>query len=349
MPERILILLPVYNDWQAVSLLIPALDAALPDDVGDVAVLLVDDGSTCEPDPEWISGLLTRIRTVSILHLRRNLGHQRAIAAGLVYVHEHMLCDAVVVMDADGEDRPSDVGVLLRALQAEHGRSVIFAARTKRLESPLFRFFYRSYRVIHRVLTGVPVRVGNFSVIPAAALSRLVVVSDLWNHYAAAVFRARIPHKSVPTVRGARLAGESRMNFVSLLVHGLSAISVFSDVVSARLLAFTSAAILATLFLIVAVVATRLATGLAIPGWATTTAGILLVILTQAVLIALVLVFTITSGRANTSFIPLRDASFFTGRLCNVWPNFVYARVRGIHSSSSAGDVSSQQTVILHE
>ena len=86
------------------------------------------------------------------------------------------------------------------------------------------------------LLTGIPVRVGNFSVIPAAQLRRLVVVSELWNHYAAAVFKARTPKATVPTARAPRLAGRSRMNFVDLVTHGLSALSVHSELIGVRLL-----------------------------------------------------------------------------------------------------------------
>ena len=60
--------------------------------------------------------------------------------------------------------------------------------------------------------------------------------SELWNHYAAAVLKTRLPYTSVPTIRGRRLQGDSRMGFVSLAVHGLSALSVFSDTLGVRLL-----------------------------------------------------------------------------------------------------------------
>ena len=72
----------------------------------------------------------------------------------------------------------------------------------------MFRVFYALYRWAHVLLTGIPVRVGNFSVIPSSQLRRLVVVSELWNHYAAAVFKARVPRTSVPTVRAPRLDGQ---------------------------------------------------------------------------------------------------------------------------------------------
>jgi len=309
--------MPVYNDWAAAQKLLVLLDAALGSTPCRGSVLMVDDASTEDP-PEWPQKL-SQIGDVSVLHLRRNLGHQRAIAMGLVYVHQNWPgMDAVVVMDADGEDRPADIPALLARFKAEGGRQVVFAARAKRLENAVFRFFYHAYRLLHKVLTGVAVRVGNFSVLPPQALGRLVVVSEMWNHYAAAVFRARIPHTSIPVARGTRLAGESKMNFISLLVHGLSAISVFSDVVGARLLALAALAIVAAAALVGVVAGVRLFTDLAIPGWATYVTGILLIVLAQALIVSLALVFIIVNGRGNSSFLPIRDAGYFIDRVDQV-------------------------------
>jgi hypothetical protein len=315
--NQIAIVIPVYNDWTAAQRLLPLLDRALP---CACRVLLVDDGSAEDPESAWPRGL-SRIADISVLYLRRNLGHQRAIAIGLVHVYQNWGgVDAVMVMDGDGEDRPQDIPALLDRFVSENGRKVVFAARAKRLESAVFRFFYRAYRILHKALTGVAVRVGNFSVAPPQALGRLMVVSELWNHYAAAVFRARIPHTSIPLPRGARLAGRSQMNFVSLLVHGLGAISVFSDVVGARLLAVTAFAIILTLLLVGVVAGVRLFTDLAIPGWATYVTGILLIVAVQALMVSLALVFIIVSGRAAAGFLPIRDAGFYIERVEQVYP-----------------------------
>ena len=307
--------MPVYNDWASAQKLLVAIDAAVP---CPSRVLLIDDGSTEDAGTSWPEKF-SRIEEISVLHLRRNLGHQRAIAIGLVYVHQNWPDpDAIVVMDADGEDRPSDLPVLLKHFEDEGGRKVVFAARSKRLESAAFRFFYKVYRVLHKALTGFAVRVGNFSVLPPKALGTLMVVSELWNHYAAAVFRARIPHSSIPLPRGTRLAGQSKMNFVSLLVHGLSAISVFSDVVGARLLALAAAAIVLAAVLVGVVIGVRFFTDLAIPGWATYVTGFLLIVLAQALIVSLALVFIIVNGRGNSSFLPIRDAEYFVDRVDQV-------------------------------
>ena len=52
--------------------------------------------------------------TLQILHLQRNIGHQKAIAVGLAYIKENLACDKVLVMDSDGEDKPEDAAALLR-------------------------------------------------------------------------------------------------------------------------------------------------------------------------------------------------------------------------------------------
>ena len=309
--DRLAVLIPVFNDWDCVALLIPRLDAALKACASESELVLIDDGSTIPVPENLLRAPLENLRAVRVLHLRRNLGHQRAIAIGLYHVYQEIPCRAVVVMDGDGEDRPEDIARLVEALDRSHDRNVIFAARTRRMETLVFKTFYHLYRAAHRLLTGVAVRVGNFSIVPHAALSRLMVNSELWNHYAAAVFRSRLAHEMVPLARDRRLSGRSRMNFTALIVHGISAIAVFSDVVSVRLLIAAALSGIVSLLLIAAVASVRFCTNLAIPGWATFATGFLLVISIQAVMLSVMLVFVIVSGRSATSFIPLRDAPYF--------------------------------------
>jgi hypothetical protein len=165
--------------------------------------------------------------------------------------------------------------------------------------------------MLHRGLTGVSVRVGNFSIFPSAYLSRLVVMSELWNHYAAAVFRSGLPFTTIPIPRGYRIAGKSKMKFVSLIAHGMSAISVFGDVVGVRLLVICMAGSFLTALAILAVIAIRLFTERAVPGWATYTVGTLIVILIQCITIATSFTFTTLSNRVNLTFVPLRDFGLF--------------------------------------
>jgi len=313
---RLVILIPVFNDWNAAALLLPALDHALADCPLRPEVLIVNDGSSDPLAPGLLAQPFEHLHGVQILHLRRNLGHQRAIAVGLVHIQKHLPCAAVVVMDGDGEDRPRDILRLIAEFQRHGQQSIIFAERAKRMEKATFQICYRLYCALHWLLTGVRVRVGNFSIVPWQAVERLVVVSELWNHYAAAIFRARLPHRAIPLDRGRRMTGESRMNFVALLVHGLSAISVFSDVVSTRLLVLA----LSGIALLAGAAGAALAMHLAIPAWAAYAAAVLFVLLTQALFGAFLLVFTTISARASMSFIPSRDASHFIDRQERVFP-----------------------------
>jgi hypothetical protein len=216
-------------------------------------------------------------------------------------------------MDSDGEDAPEDVPRLVARSEQEGRRKIVFAERTKRSESRSFRAFYVLYRTAHRVLTGHRVRVGNFSVIPRDRLAGLVASSELWNHYAAAAFTSRQPFATVPTRRARRLDGRSKMNFVNLVIHGLSAISVYSDAIGVRLLIATTALIGLDLAALALTLLVRLTTDLAIPGWATTAFGVLLIILLQSTMFLFVFSFMILAGRNAASFLPLRDYAYFVG------------------------------------
>lgn len=306
----LLLLVPVFDDWGAADLLLRRLDDVLRGAGLSPDVLFVDDGSTTLA-PAMFPAELQAIRSVSILRLRRNLGHQRAIAIGLAWVHENTACTAVLVMDGDGEDDPLDVPRLHDRMKSTSSRKIIFAERTRRSETMTFRVFYQLYRLVHRVLTGIGVRVGNFSIVPRGALASLMVVSELWNHYAAAVFKARIPFETLPTERGRRLSGQSSMNFIALVVHGLSAVSVFGEIVGVRLL-MTAFVLSATVVgALGATIGVRFATDMAIPGWATYTTGLLVILLTQVVMLACMFVFMSLGARANVTFLPIRDYAFF--------------------------------------
>lgn len=309
--DRVIILLPVFNDWLSLSLLIPQLDETLVAHRFTAELVVVDDASTTEVDPGIVKAGLSAITSVGVVRLRRNLGHQRAIAVGLAFIHANAAEAPVVVMDADGEDKPSDVPLLLKKWRDERSVPIVFAERRKRTEGFIFRACYIMYRVVHRILTGHGVRVGNFSVLPWNAVSSLVAVSELWNHYAAAVVKARLPWVSVPTTRGHRLAGAPSMHFTALVVHGLSALSVFGDTVGVRVL--IAALVLAALVVVglATVLVVRVGTALAIPGWATYTGGLLLLALMQVSIIGFMITFAILSNRSAFTFMAVRDYQLF--------------------------------------
>ncbi len=317
-PERdaLVIVTPIYNDWQVLRLLLQQLDVELARANRTGSVIAVDDGSELEADLTGLS--FSAIRTVEVLRLRRNLGHQRAIVVALAYVEANVPCAAVVVMDADGEDRPSDVLRLVDEWRNANGDKLVFALRSRRSEGPAFRGFYALYRALFKLGTGQAIRVGNFSLVPRPVLRRLVAVSEIWNHYASGVQRARVPCVYLPTERGKRLAGRSTMNFVSLVTHGMSAMSVHAETIGTRMLVLALTFACVVLLAMGAVVGVRFLTTLAIPGWATFAFGILAIMLVQVLFIALFFAGTVLHGRNAYTFLPSRDYAHFVDRLESV-------------------------------
>ena len=171
------------------------------------------------------------------------------------------------------------------------------------------------------MLTGVAVRVGNFSIMPFSYLRTLLVVSELWNHYAAAMHRAGLPFVMVPIPRGQRIAGRSTMNFVSLVTHGLSAISVFGDIVGVRLLIASVLGAFVAAVCVFIVIGIRFFTSYAIPGWATAAAGTLTVIVIQLMTVATSFTLFMLFSRFHIGFVPLRDSELFVAETVEIYGN----------------------------
>jgi glycosyltransferase involved in cell wall biosynthesis len=309
---HIVIIMPVYEDWDAALILCRNIDVVLREQNSlHASVLLIDDGSTLTTYQRGLPFRPEAIDQVSVLTLRRNLGHQRAIAVGFAYIQQHWKGDAVVVMDADGEDRPEDIPRLLEAMRDAGRPTAVFAERGRRLESLTFRLMYRCYSLLHRVFTGRDIRFGNFSVLPWSYLDSLVVCPELWNHYSATFLKSRLPYIRVRCDRGRRLAGESRMNFVSLVIHGMSALFANQEVVGTRLLLMAVFTALTFMLLLAAVVGIKLLTQVAIPGWAAIALGGLFVLGGQFLVGCFMLVFSVMMTRSHLGFLPIRDYAFF--------------------------------------
>lgn len=311
---RVTILMPVYQDWECAAIVCRGLDNEFSKSPHiDARVLLVDDGS-----PGGLAGWKPfqprGLSRIEVLRLQRNLGHQRAICVGVCYVKEHFPGDALLVMDADGEDRVEDAMQLIQLAIAQPS-TVIFAERRKRLEGIVFRTGYQLYRAIHWLLTGVAVRVGNFSIIPFPVLSRLACMSELWNHYAGAVFKSKVTFNCVPMDRGVRVRGRSHMNLVSLVAHGISGIATFRETVATRILVLTLSGLTALLVLFGGYFGHSLWVTQPIPKWAAYGSGIILLVLIQLLWLAFTLVFLLISNRTVVEFVPIRDYSVFVEKL----------------------------------
>jgi len=307
--KSIVILTCLYDDWKSAADLFRGVGKELARRQQPAQLVVVDDGSM-EPRPADFLKDITGFSLIEVVTLSRNLGSQRAIAVGLAHVFETKTADAVVIMDSDGEDRPDDLTKLIDSFARQEKPQVIFAARAKRSEGGLFRLCYQFYRGLHFFLTGYGIRFGNFSIVPRSLLGRLVIDPNLWLHFAATVVSSRIPYATIPTQRGVRLHGKSRLNLTALVIHGIAAISCYNEIVGVRLI-FCSLGLGAILTsMLIAVVIIRLATSWAIPGWATAAVGVLLILLVEISLMVVAFAAIAISSRKAHFFSPLQQYKF---------------------------------------
>lgn len=318
---RYAILIPVYNDWGPLRTVMRELDAVLADKGLEADLLIVNDCSSDVREDQHFAADWKALRTIRVLELRRNISNQRAVAVGLTYLYEEARYRGVLLMDGDGQDNPADVPRLIEAFEKHDAQRCIFAERTKRKEGMFFRVAYRAFTALHQLLVGPRLRIGNFGIVPFELLKRVVVSPELWSHYAATVIHSRIPLETISTTRAQRVAGESKMRFTDLFLHGLRAIAVHTDYVSVRLLLMIGAVSALLVGALIATVAIRMWTDLAIPGWATNAGGLSLIALAQSFIIGLLLVFGTVNARQLSSFLPIRDCPYFIDSVDQVFPN----------------------------
>jgi hypothetical protein len=317
--DRVVILMPVLDDWVSLGMLITRIDLLFADGRARFDIVAKDDGSNVGfvPNGDMLTGGC--IDSLEVIHLAANLGHQRAIAVGLSLIARRDDVGSVLVMDSDGEDRPEDIATLLEAARI-HPDHVILARRVRRSEGPGFRFGYVVYKLMFRLLTGKVINFGNFCLLPIAAVRSLVHTPDLWNNLAATIMRSRLRKTVVPTMRGIRLAGQSLMDLPALVIHGLSAMLVYSDLIFVRVLLACAMAGLAAVFGAVLVVLVHVTTSFGIPGWASNMMGDLLIILMQTVVIAVATTLTVLSNRSQRPIVPYVDAPAFVADRQRVSP-----------------------------
>jgi polyisoprenyl-phosphate glycosyltransferase len=217
---------------------------------------------------------LRAFEDVTILRPPFNLGHQRAI----VYALRKILPgvgddDAIVTLDADGEDRPEDLPRLLAPLQHQPHleQTVALALRTKRNESLWFKVMYRLFRLLFRALTGATVRSGNFAAMPGSLAKRALLHPTFDLSYSSAILALDLPIEYVPCERGERYEGRSKMTYGRLAMHGLRMMMPFTDRIAIRALAVFVLSLVLGALLALAVVGIKLFGDSAIPGWASFT------------------------------------------------------------------------------
>ena len=228
---KVKILIPVYNDWQSVSKLVDEINNLSISPEFQISIIIVNDASNHDRLDEEKN--LENIQSIQILNMNKNQGHARCIASGLKYIFEKEDFDYVIPMDGDGEDRPQEILDFLDQIKSSNEKTIV-GQRVKRSENLFFKICYQLHKMITLTFTGKSIKFGNYTCLPKATVEKLVNEKSTWNSFSGSLAKIENNLISIPSTRGTRYFGPSKMSFFNLLKHSLSIISVFRKTVLVR-------------------------------------------------------------------------------------------------------------------
>ena len=228
---KIKILIPIYNDWQSVSKLLDKINNLSIDSEFQISIVIVNDASNHDHQIEDKN--LKNIQSVKILNMKTNQGHTRCIATGLKYIYEKDDFDNIIPMDGDGEDRPEEIKEFINNIKDSNGKTII-GERIKRSESLIFKICYQIHKLITFTFTGKSIKFGNFTCLSKYTVKKMIDEKATWNSFSGSLSKIEKDFLSIPSIRGSRYFGPSKMSFSNLLKHSLSIISVFRTAVLIR-------------------------------------------------------------------------------------------------------------------
>ena len=221
---KIKVLIPVYNDWQSVFKLIEEINNLSITSNFQISIIIVNDASNHDRLDEEKE--FKNIQSIKILNMKKNQGHSRCIATGLKYIFEKEDFDYVIPMDGDGEDRPIEIKEFLAQIQSPNEQSIV-GERVKRSENLIFKVCYQLHKLLTVTFTGKSIKFGNFTCLSKITVKKMVNEKATWNSFSGSLRKIEDKLTTIPSTRGIRYFGPSKMSFYNLIKHSLSIISVF--------------------------------------------------------------------------------------------------------------------------
>ena len=228
---KIKILIPVYNDWQSVFKLLDEINSLSVDSKFQISAIIINDASNHDRVNEDKN--FENIKSIKILNMKINQGHARCIATGLKYINEKEDFDFVIPMDGDGEDRPQEIINFINQIKNSNNKPIV-GQRIKRSENLIFKICYQIHKLITLTFTGKSIKFGNFTCLSKDTIKKMVNEKATWNSFSGSLTKVERDLISIPSTRGTRYFGPSKMSFSNLLKHSLSIISVFRNTVLIR-------------------------------------------------------------------------------------------------------------------
>tara|TARA_B100000953_G_C17980118_1_gene408840 strand:- start:157 stop:1026 length:870 start_codon:yes stop_codon:yes gene_type:complete len=232
---KIKILISIYNDWQSVLKLLENINLEISNLKNEFSVIIVNDAST-ENMSEFLVNL-DNFKSIKIINMKENRGHARCYASGLKYIIENEEFDYVIPMDGDGEDRPEEIKSFVDNLEYSPDIPIV-GERVKRSENFMFKFCYLAHKLLTFSFTGHSIKFGNYTCISKSIVQKMVNEKATWSSFSGSLAKVAKNRTAVPSVRGQRHFGPSKMNFNNLIKHSLSIIAVFKFNVLVRSIFF---------------------------------------------------------------------------------------------------------------
>tara|TARA_Y100000817_G_C16823272_1_gene529936 strand:- start:311 stop:1180 length:870 start_codon:yes stop_codon:yes gene_type:complete len=232
---KIKILIPVYNDFQSVSKLITNINSIVFNLENEFSIILVNDSS--QEKPEFEISKIDKIKSIKIINMKENKGHARCNAAGLKYIFENEEFDYVIPMDGDGEDRPDEILKFIEFLKYDNSKPIV-GERIQRSENLIFKLCYSLHKLITLVFTGQSIKFGNYTCLPKSTIEKMVNEKATWSSFSGSLAKLEKNRSTIPSIRGKRYYGPSKMSFYNLIKHSLSIIGVFKTNVIIRSILF---------------------------------------------------------------------------------------------------------------
>ena len=232
---KIIILIPIYNDWQSASKLIEEINSIVSRLDIQLSIIIVNDAST-EQQAMHVPNL-ENLQSVKIINMKENRGHARCIASGLKYIFEKEEFDYVIPMDGDGEDRPEEIKNFVDYIRYTSDKPIV-GERVKRSESLFFKFCYGVHKILTFAFTGQSIKFGNYTCLPKSTVEKMINDKATWSSFSGALAKLEKERSVVPSIRGSRYFGPSKMSFKNLIIHSLAIISVFKINVLVRSILF---------------------------------------------------------------------------------------------------------------
>ena len=229
--KKFIILIPIYNDRQSLTKLIENINSELKDLSSYVSIIVVNDASSEQIMDNYPN--TENIKSIEIINMKQNRGHARCIASGLKYIYEKKEFDYVIPMDGDGKDRPEEIKNFIQLADQSENKTIV-GERTKRLESLFFKVCYQLHKLLTLGFTGQSIKFGNFTCLPKLTVEKMLNEKATWNSFSGSLKKIEKDFLIMPSIRGRRYFGPSKMSFFNLLKHSLSIISVFRKTVLIR-------------------------------------------------------------------------------------------------------------------